>query len=372
MMRETHAVRLVTEAGEWDALVQAFPGHDVKQCFAWGELRGERGWRPWRLAVLRGDRPVAAASVLVRRVRGLGALLYVPHGPLFREDDPPALGHLVEAVRVRARTVGGVVVRLSPAVGHDDRAALALLAGAGFRALPDTWTTWNAPRYVQVLDLRPSEEELRRGVRRRFREHIASAARKGLTVEEAGGEAELAGFHALVVNAARAKGFPVRDLAYFRSLVERFRPSGGKLLLLARAHGQLAGGLLALRFGRVAHVLHSSVRSGAADALRHAVAPALFWEFMRRARAAGCESIDLGGTGVTEEPRETDPGYGVYHFKAGLGAVLRVWAPYQDLILRPLAYRLFRASEARLLPEAWKLAARLTTVAPWRLSRARA
>ncbi|MGH7279472.1 MAG: hypothetical protein ACREJG_12405, partial [Candidatus Rokuibacteriota bacterium] len=116
-------------------------------------------------------------------------------------------------------------------------------------------------------------------------------------------------------------------------------------------------------------VLYSSVRSGS---VAHHVAPVLFWECLRRMKAAGCERLDFGGTGVQLPPQKTDIGYGVYHFKAGLGATLESYAPFHDLVFRPLAYRTFRLAETRLLPRLWARMARRPGHLHWRLLRSAA
>jgi lipid II:glycine glycyltransferase (peptidoglycan interpeptide bridge formation enzyme) len=94
------------------------------------------------------------------------------------------------------------------------------------------------------------------------------------------------------------------------------------------------------------------------------VAPAITWEFVRRARLAGCEVADLGGSGVQLPPSEADHGWGVYHFKTGLGCTLETFVPFRDLVLRPNAYKALRLLESRVLPQAWTLAARMPGLLP--------
>jgi lipid II:glycine glycyltransferase (peptidoglycan interpeptide bridge formation enzyme) len=214
-----------------------------------------------------------------------------------------------------------------------------------------------------VLDLRADEKTLLGRVRKRMREYIAAAPRKGVIVEPSDREDDLLAFHTLMVNVGRIKGFPVRDLAYYRTLLRHYHGTGSALLV-ARAEGSIVGGLLAIHAGRQASMLYTSVRSNAADRVRHHVAPAITWEFVRRAREAGCEVADLGGSGVQLPPTEKDHGWGVYHFKAGLGCTLETFVPFRDLVLRPTLYRALRIVEARVLPQAWTLMARRPGLVP--------
>lgn len=356
--------RHIMDRDEWNGIVAGFAAHDVKQGFEWGELRSEHGWPPTRLAVFRGDESVAACALLTRAVPGLGAVMYAPRGPLFRPDEPEALDQLIAAMRQLGRASGAIVVRMSPGVRLDEQADAACLAQHGLVSLPEPWTTWNTPRFVQVLDLGPDEKTLLGGMRRRMREYITAAPRKGLVIEATDRDEDLAAFHALMLNVGRIKGFPVRDVGYYRSLIRRYREAGACTLLVARTADAVVGGLLAVRFGRRAYLLYTSVRSNAVDTVRHHVAPAISWEFARRARAEGCELADFGGSGVQLPPRETDAGWGVYHFKAGLGCRLETFVPFHDLVLRPALYRGFRLLETKVLPQMWTLVARVPTLAP--------
>jgi lipid II:glycine glycyltransferase (peptidoglycan interpeptide bridge formation enzyme) len=342
--------RRVESAREWNELVASFPAHDLRLGFEWGEMRREQGWQPDRIAVLDRDGCVAACSLQWRSLPGLGAVLYAPRGPLFHADRPDGLARLLTEVRTLARRRRGVFLRISPGLPEADHDAAALLAAHGFVPLPESWTPWNAPRHVQLLDLRPTESELLAGMRRRYRQYIANIGHKGVVVEPSDRPADLEAFHRLMVRLGELKGFAVRGLPYYRALVDRYRPTGAVTVLMARREGHVIGGLIGFRFGRRAYIHYSSVRSDLPDAVKHGVAPLMFWEFFRRARAEGCELVDLGSSGVRQAPDPPHPNYGVYTFKTGLGCTLEALLPFHDLVFRPLAYRAFRLAETRLVP----------------------
>ena len=358
------AVRRIVDGDQWNQIVQGFPAHDFKQGFEWGEVRSEQGWSPTRFAVVRDGECLAACAVVTRTMPGLGAIVYAPRGPLFRADEPAALDRLLDEVRRFGRGVGAVLVRLSPGIRMDDVRGNRVLESRRLVELSEPWTTWNTPRYVQVLRLDADERTLLSRVRRRMREYIASAPRKGLVIETSDHDDDLVAFHTLMVNVGRIKGFPVRNLGYYRALIRRYRAVGASTLLIARVGETIVGGLLAISFGRRAYLLYTSVRGSAPDHIRHHIAPAISWEFVRRARATGCEVADFGGSGVQIPPSEHDAGWGVYHFKAGLGCGLETFVPFRDLVLRPRLYRALRLVEAKVLPQAWMLMARVPGLVP--------
>lgn len=362
------AVRAVDDPLEWNRLVTTFPEHDLKQGWEWGEARRSIGWIPHRFAHVEDGHCRAAASVLVRSVPFAGALLYAPRGPLFASDDPGALPPLVDVLRGLARRTRAVVMRVSPGCRPGDTAALSALTRVGFRPIGNEWTAWNTARHAQVLDLVDpetaalrSEAAVLHGIRPRTRDYIRAAARKGLVVAPSEREADLDEFYPLLVNAARLKRFPIHDLVYFRALLRAYRETGNVLMLLARVDDALIGGLFATRLGRRLYVLHASVRGDGPSALRHYVAPALYWECMRRALAMGCERLDFGSSGVRTEPREADSGWGVYCFKKSLGCRFETFPRFHDLVFRRLAYGVFRRAEGNILPRLHVLATCLTT-----------
>jgi peptidoglycan pentaglycine glycine transferase (the first glycine) len=343
----------VTDAKRWNDWITRFPEYDFKQGYEWGELRRSLGWTPHRLAVLDGGECRAATLVQVARARGLGAVMYAPRGPLFRRDDLPALDRLVDAVRGLGRRTGAIVLRASPRAPRDR--LVAPLLERRFRVLPDRSTIWNSPRYTQTLDLSPPEDAIWRGVRRRVREYVGAARRKGLVIEASSDVADLGPFHTLLGNVARRKKFPLRPLAYFEDMMRLYQPGGHLLFLVARWQGRMVGGILGTILGRRTLMMYTSVRSDEAPTLAHHVSPALYWEYLRRAKAAGCDLADFGPSGVELDPRDTDNGWGVYKFKEAFGFRFEVFGPYYDLVLRPALYPALRAAETRVGPWLWRL-----------------
>lgn len=346
----------VHDRERWNGIAESLDA-DIRQGFEWGELRRHAGWRPVRIAVLDGDEPAAACALGVRSVPGVGGVLYASRGPLLGEGHPEAAAALVAEICRVARRLGAIVLRASPDAPAGDPARVAPLMDLGLRPIEDHFTTWNTPRCTQLLDLRADEDALWQGVRRRFREYIRAAPRRGVTVAVENDELALGGLYELLVNVARLKSYPIRRLDYYRTLFREYRASGRVMLLVARVGGGLAGGLLAVRLGRRSTMLYTSVRSEVAEAVKHHVAPVLYWEYITRARAEGCVLADLGPSGVELEPRETDPGYGVYRFKQGFGCATVTYAPFLDLVFRPTLYRLLRLGERGALPALWRLRA---------------
>jgi lipid II:glycine glycyltransferase (peptidoglycan interpeptide bridge formation enzyme) len=73
----------------------------------------------------------------------------------------------------------------------------------------------------------------------------------------------------------------------------------------------------------------------------------LQWEALRRARTSGCNEYDLWG--APDRFDESDPLWGVYRFKEGLGGEVVRGLGAWDLPVQPLLYRLYTQTLPRLL-----------------------
>ena len=203
------SVRAVERGDEWNAIVREFRACDARHSWEWGELRAWQGWTPLRLAAFAGGECVAAAAVLTRRVPGLGVVAYAPRGPLVdpkRNDMWDAAAALADVVRERT---GACVVRASPPVLVEDAVSWTPLEARGFRRLGDLWSLWNTPRNVMRLDLEGDERDLLARMAGKRRQHVSTAAKKGVTVHVVRGLAALQTLRGLLLERAGREPLPV-------------------------------------------------------------------------------------------------------------------------------------------------------------------
>ena len=352
-MIEIHSLE---DRHRWNGLITTLPTADLRQSYEWGEIRRRYGWTPLRLAALDDGECVAALSVLSRWLPGVGTVAYAPRGPALCPEDKrgwAALPALVDAVR---ETTRAVFLRVSPGLSTDHWDLTRRLAEAGFVELRDFWSMWNTPRNVMRLAVTGSESELLAAMARKRRQHISTAAKKGVTSEIVTDRAALREVYAVLsVHAARHR-YPIRDWSYFETLHDAFAPAGAFGMAVGRVHGVLASALIGVGFGATAYAL-SAPSSDAARGVP--VGDAVHWTWIRWARSAGCREIDFGSSGTHVPPRATDGNLGIYRFKEELGARLMLNVGYHDRVFRPARYRLARLVELRVLPGAWHRLARL-------------
>jgi peptidoglycan pentaglycine glycine transferase (the first glycine) len=336
---------IVTGREAWNAIVLGMPRPDFRQSWQWGAVRASRGWRVLRVAVRAGGEFGAVAQVFGRRVPGLGTLLYAPRGPLLAVGEAGwnALPILVRRIHAETRAI---FLRASPGVAAEDAGALAPLRARGFSPVPDLWSLWNTPRNVMRLDLTGSERDLLRRMSRKRRQHVSTGGGKGVTTEVATSLAALRTFHQMHASHGRRQGYPVPAWPALEALHREFGVDGGLAVVSGRVNGELAGMLVGVRFGPVAHTLYAASTQAGRGA---PVGDLLHWELMRWARLGGCRELDLGSSCTDVPPTASHPNYGIFRFKHELGARLTLSAGYHDCVFAGLRYRLLRRLELRAL-----------------------
>ncbi len=345
-------MKLDCDRESFSAFVAAARTPEFLQTWEWGELKRETGWIPHRLLVPGADgAPVGAASVLERRVPGLGPLHYVPRGPIVDWHDPSAVKATLKAIADLGRARRAVVCKLDPGIPKDDPACAQHLAGHGFIARSAGPNFEGVqPRFHMQLSLAGRQAEaLLAGMHPKTRYNIRLAERRGVRVR-AGGAGDLDTFYALLLETACRDRFLVRGPEYFRAMWRHCLEPGLGWLLLAEADGECLAGAIVFRVGAMAWYLYGASSSRHRDLMP---AYAVQWDGIQRTLRDGCRIYDFRGVSGDLDP--DNPLYGLFRFKSGFGAELVELTGEWDRPYRPAAYW----AVERVLPVARSTLARL-------------
>ena len=314
-------VRPVTQRAEWDAVLSGLPHAHVLQSWDWGDFKGRWGWQPVRWLFEQGDRPVAAAQLLHRRLGRLPLkVTYVPRGPAMNYADLSLVEAVLGALEVDARARHSLWLKIDPDVqlgqgtqgGQPEAGAnqvLAALIRRGWRYSPDQIQFKN----TVLIDLSLDEDTLLAAMKPKTRYNIRLAERRGVRVR-LGGPADLADFYALYQETSQRDGFLIRPFDYYRDVWSQFLAAGRAHLLLAEVDHTLVAGLVLFVFGGTAVYM-----IGASGAAHRELMPSylLQWQAIRLARQLGCTRYDMWG--APDRFDESDRMWGVYRFKIGFG-----------------------------------------------------
>lgn len=334
----TALVRDPASEAAYDAFLASQPSGDFLQTLAWGRVKALTGWRssPLLLRDHRGQ-VVLSALVLARRLPGLPlALLYAPRGPVLDWEGPPQqVKAILDGFAAAVRRIGGpnILLKCDPALPAGHAAGRAALAAAGFRpATAGLGFEGLQPRFVYQVDLARPAPELLASFSPKHRYNIRLAGRRGVTVREAAGEADLAEFYRLLELTAERDGFGIRAYPYYQAIWRQVVATGGAKLLLAEHGGKILSGALIFVLGGRAWYVYGA--SGNQD---RQLMPnyALHWHIIGWCREQGIEVYDLRGISGDFDPASKL--YGLYRFKRGFsGRVVEYAGEYDLPLLKPL------------------------------------
>ncbi|HYN64981.1 MAG TPA: peptidoglycan bridge formation glycyltransferase FemA/FemB family protein [Candidatus Limnocylindrales bacterium] len=316
----------VTDRDAWNSFVAAAPYRSFPQLWEWGDLREASGWRPVRLAIGPdpGQPPLAGAQVLIRPVPLVGWRLgYAPRGPIGELDEPAVRDALLSAFRSLARSERIATLKIDPEATPDSPFGKALLAAPWREAAKVQ------PPRTRLIDLAPSEDELRTAMKKKHRQYVAKAEREGITVEridrsaaEATAHQALDDFYRIYSYTAERAGFVARAREYYERAWRLFAPGGHAQLAFATRDGERLATLFHLMVGDRAAEAFGGMTDAGADVRANYL---LKWASIIGFKQEGFALYDLWGLATG----------GIAQFKEGFGGRHVDYVGARDLPVKP-------------------------------------
>jgi hypothetical protein len=298
---------------DWTGILSAFPSPNLIQSWEFGEARAAAGgWRVER-GVVTGEasvkKPVlAAAQVMIRPLPGVGGgLAWISRGPLWRgsgNDGPAEFSRVLAALRRHYVDDLGLYLRIAPPLADKDGAVTASAAAEFETTATRGWASAS-------VDLSQSTEQLRRGLKQKWRNGLNKAERSGIAVEDGFDDALFDGFLREYRTFIDARGFDTSVTPPFLAALQGMLPGDRKMICYRGSHdGEALGSALIARSGDRAEYLAGTLL----DAGRKlSVGQLLLWRAICDAKEAGLRWFDVGGMDPELTPK------GIYDFKSGIG-----------------------------------------------------
>lgn len=275
--------------GAWDALVDSTPGTDVTQLSTWARLREMVGFTPLYVLAHQPAGLAGGALIMVRRVPLLGAVGYLPYGPLVASgarsgaDVRRALADALAALcRRRLR-----MLFVQPPEGAE--AMTEELLQRGFR----TSSAGIAPAGSIRIDLTADLTDIRSRFGKRLKSWTNRWQSRGVAVRT-GDERDIPLLIRLMDTAAQHQGYRPLPAAYVLALYRDLAATGHAALFVGEVDGvPIAADLVTGCAGMVRGRLSGFDRCEAASKL--SVPAAVRWEILKWAKVSGYRWLDFGG-----------------------------------------------------------------------------
>lgn len=294
------------------------------QAEEWGEFRKATGVRVVREGGL---------QMTIHQIPGTGWTIgYAPKGTMPDKKQ-------VKMLREIARQYNCIFIKLEPKVevGDNNRSAeLDKLRELGLVKGRPLFTKYNF-----VLDVRPSEEEIRAGFKQKTRYNIKLAEKRGVRVELDDSPAAFAKYLELTEETTKRQGFFAHSRQYHERMWEKLHPAGIAHLLTAKYNGEIITTWILFKFNDTLYYPYGASTREHREVMANNL---VMWEAIKLAKKWKLKYLDMwGALGPDADPK--DPWFGFHTFKAGYGARHVEYVGTWDYVARPILYRLYRAAE---------------------------
>jgi lipid II:glycine glycyltransferase (peptidoglycan interpeptide bridge formation enzyme) len=288
-------------------------------------------------------------------------VIYVPKGPLLDWNDTALRHQLIADLKEYAQKHNAIFIKIDPdfelgeGIPGNPGSNENLLAGDVTNDLKEAGWQFSQEqvqfRNTLLIDLTPGENELLANMKQKTRYNVNLALRKGVVVRT-GQPADIDMLIHMYADTSVRDGFVIRSDGYYREVWNAFMfHATPKRLdqpvaeaLIAEVEGEPVAAVIIFRFAGKAWYLYGMSRTAHRDKMPNYL---LQWEAIKRAKVAGCTVYDLWG--APDEFDETDPLWGVFRFKEGLGGKVHRYLGAWDLPLNRMLYRLYTRTLPGLL-----------------------
>jgi len=341
---------------KWDDLIAGLPHAHVLQTAEWGQIKSQFGWQ--RLPVVWKDSQgsIRAAAMLLSRsvtvplLSRLLSFLYVPKGPLLDWSNSILRLQVLRDLEMIARNRRAVFIKIDPdlQLGTGESALQDSLGdNTGYEVVSDLENMGWRYSHEQIqfkntvqIDLSLDQDQLLARMKPKTRYNLRLAGRKGVKIRK-GDVHDIPLLYQLYLETSVRDNFVVRKQAYYQEVWSKFLASNLADVFVAEVEGKAIAGVILFRFAGKAWFLFGMSGSEDREKMPNYL---LQWESILNLKANGCKIYDLWG--APDEFIETDPLWGVYRFKEGLGGVTVRHIGAWDLPLSNSKYYLY----SRILP----------------------
>lgn len=339
----------------WNSLISQLPDPHFLQTYEWGQVKAKYGWIPyyavwaedgkWKVendirSLSTFHSPIVAASLILKRTAlRRFSIFYAPKGPLMDWTNEPLRNRVLDDLQSFAKKQGAIFLKLDPDVVQGRGVPFSVgdvTENSGQAVMSDMkrrgWVDSSEQiqfRNTVLVDLSASDEDILMRMKQKTRYNIRLAERKGVTVRT-GKLEDLGMLYRMYAETSVRDGFVIRDEEYYMTVWKLFftnyesRITPSAIPLIAEVNNEPVAAIFLFAFAGRGYYVYGMSREKHREKMPTYL---LQWAAMKHAKTLGCLTYDLWGAPDVFD--ESDPLWGVYRFKEGLGGeVVRTLGAY--------------------------------------------
>jgi peptidoglycan pentaglycine glycine transferase (the first glycine) len=331
----------------WEDFVSQQTYTSPFQSWNWGEFEISLGNKFERFGIY--DREQLVGLIPVKHIRAKrGKYLHVRHGPIFDFNYSNTWEEFIRFIREKSKREGYWFVRFSPLIKNDltDKNRFKQIV-AGLKDSPmhdvDAEITW-------ILNLRRSEDEILKNMRKNTRYYIKRAERDGVEILKTQDPKYLEEFWKIYSDTVKRQKWSAYSKEYLAKEFKAFVKDDQIQLFLAKYKGEFIAGAMFLYYAGQCVYHHSGTLT------RYLRIPANYliqWESIKEAKSRGLKTYNFWGISPLAKidgelkPKPGHPWEGLSFFKMGFGGEVRQFTHAKDLPVSKMYYltRIFEMVE---------------------------
>jgi lipid II:glycine glycyltransferase (peptidoglycan interpeptide bridge formation enzyme) len=346
----------ITAYEGWNDRLAALPGPPLLQTAEWAKVKGKYGWQAIPVEWLNeSGKTIAMASVLKKQVKIKGSrlplsIMYAPKGPVLDWNNAQLAEHVLADIKKLAKKENAIFIKIDPDIITDTFSNQEISVeesshpkGVADYVLGDEWQFSSDQiqfRNTITIDLSKDEETLLADMKQKTRYNIRLAGRKGVSVRE-GNQEDFPMLYRMYAQTSLRDGFIIRHEKYYLDVWHAFFEQSMLTPLIAEYKGLPLAGLMLFHFNKTAYYIYGMSTNEHRNLMPTYL---LQWAAIQKAKSIGCRNYDLWG--APNNIDESDPMWGVYRFKIGLGGQTVCTLGAHDYVVKPFWHYIY----ARAMP----------------------
>ena len=331
---DQYTVEEVTDREIWEKFISSKSEANFLQSYNWGDFHKLLGKTISRVGFLKNQTLVGVMLSVVEKAKR-ATYLTVPAGPIIDWDNKNLVQLFKETIQKIARQEKCSFVRVRPQILESDESKK-LFESFGFK---------NAPMHLHAelthqLDLTQSEEVLLGQMRKQTRYEIKQAVKLNIKIKTSHNLSDLDSFYDLQIETAKRQGFVAFDKKFLTSQFSVFAKANQAMLFTSFFEEKKLAQAFIIFYGNEADYHYGA---STLDGREYPGAYLIQWEAIKEAKRRGMKRYNFWG--VAPENEVNHRFYGVSVFKRGFGGEDIQYLHAQDLIVKPLAYKINWAIE---------------------------
>lgn len=321
-------IKEIKEKAVWENFLISAKPKTFLHSRDWGEFNEKLGNKVFYSGIYDGDELAGVALIIKIRARR-GNFLFCPHGPIVKiQNEKSKIQNIIEFLAGYLKNLAEKencgFIRISPLMLKTPENEK-IFKDSGFRKAPIHMHA----ELVWVLDLKPTEEELLKNMRKNTRYYIRKAVTEGIKIVKSKNLEDIKIFEKLYSETANRHHFVPFGDDYLKKEFESFVGDNQASLFFAEYNGEIVAGAMIIFCGDSAFYHHG------ASSLKYPKSSApyfLQWEIIREAKNRGCQFYNFWG--IAPENKPNHPWAGLTFFKKGFGGFSEEYVPAQDFALK--------------------------------------